>query len=161
MSSFEGSTSTISIDGIDSSFSVGGEFHVGLQGNASLTVTNGASATASSTFIGSQAAGTGDGAVVVTGDGSSLSNTYGLDVGGFADGHLTIEQGGMVSNTWGYIGQGLDAPDAPDVQGTAIVDGDTSRWINNGILTVGDFGSGTLAILNGGSVYSTGGKGGQ
>ena len=76
-----------------------------------------------------------------------------LDVGTPSPGSLMIEDGGTVTNDNGVVGNGaLD-------QGTVTVSGhdgsgNASTWTNNGDLTIGQDGDGTLSITNGGAVNS-------
>lgn len=73
---------------------------------------------------------------------------------------MNITNGGTVSNAIGYIGYGGDS------SGTVTVNGSGSSWINSGFLYVGHHGglnwndsaTGTLNIINGGSVSSCGGS---
>lgn len=59
---------------------------------------------------------------------------------------LTIVDGGVVSNTFGYVGYSLDA------SGHALVTGNGSQWNMSQDLIVGASGIGTLTISNGGYV---------
>ena len=71
-----------------------------------------------------------------------------LDVGFWGDGTLTILDGGVVSNTFGFIGYSDGA------NGTVTVSGAASKWTNTDGLHVGSAGTGTLAIENDGEVSS-------
>ena len=72
----------------------------------------------------------------------SLSAIYGT-------GTLTIQNGGTVSNTnIGLIGSNVGST------GTVTVDGAGSAWTNSTNLAVGNSGTGTLTIRNGGTVSS-------
>jgi outer membrane autotransporter protein len=71
-----------------------------------------------------------------------------LHVGSAGTGTLTIENGGTVSATTGYIGYGTGS------NGTVTVTG-TGRWNNSDELVVGESGTGTLTIENGGTVNNT------
>jgi len=72
-----------------------------------------------------------------------------LYVGKYGSGTLSAESGGVVSNTFGYIGHELGAT------GIATVTGSGSQWNNSDWLAVGDEGSGTLNIEAGGVVSNT------
>ena len=67
-------------------------------------------------------------------------------MGQYGTGTLTIQNGGSVTNTIGYLG-GIH-----DGIGTATIDGVGSSWTISGSLSVGQYGSGTLTVQNGGSV---------
>ncbi|GAH17853.1 unnamed protein product, partial [marine sediment metagenome] len=66
-------------------------------------------------------------------------------------GSLTIQNGGVVSNTDGFIGKKLGGSGTVTVDGSDP-NGNASTWTNSGNLTVGDLGTGTLDIQNGGTV---------
>ena len=91
--------------------------------------------------------------MTVTGAGSAWTNSELLSVGTNGTGALTIANGGVVSNTNGFIGF------ATGSQGAVTVTGAGSTWINSGDLFVGRLGSGALTIANGGSVNVGGGAG--
>ncbi|MEX2168159.1 MAG: PEP-CTERM sorting domain-containing protein [Pirellulales bacterium] len=87
--------------------------------------------------------------VVSTGNTSLVPPTEGVYVGtGTGSGNLEVVGGGRLTSTNGWIGFGLGST------GTALINGSSSIWSNSGFLRVGDLGSGTLRILNGGTVES-------
>ncbi|MFA4994453.1 MAG: autotransporter domain-containing protein [Bdellovibrionales bacterium] len=63
-----------------------------------------------------------------------------------AGGTLTVQSGGSLSDTTGYVGYSAGS------SGTATVTGTGSSWANTSNLYVGRYGSATLAISSGGSV---------
>lgn len=65
--------------------------------------------------------------------------------------HLNIINGGQLSDFIGMIAQNEGSI------GDVIVSGQNSRWENSATLTVASSGTGSLAILDGGTVLSTGG----
>jgi T5SS/PEP-CTERM-associated repeat protein len=69
-------------------------------------------------------------------------------VGIFGTGTLTIQNGGTVSNNYGYLGASANST------GTVTVDGTGSAWTNSFNLLVGyaNAATGTLTIQNGGAV---------
>jgi len=69
-----------------------------------------------------------------------------LEVGNYGDGTLNVTDGGMVSNTYGYIGVESGST------GEVTVTGAGSRWNNSSHLLVGKNGHGTLNITDGGTV---------
>jgi T5SS/PEP-CTERM-associated repeat protein len=95
---------------------------------------------------------TSDGATyLVTGAGSTWTNTESLSVGRFSGtGTLSIEAGGSVSTLDGFIGYDTGST------GTVTVTGAGSTWTNNSFSSfyVGYGGTGTLLIEAGGSVSS-------
>ncbi|MEX2170614.1 MAG: hypothetical protein WD851_14965 [Pirellulales bacterium] len=70
-----------------------------------------------------------------------------LDVGERNLGELRVEAGGTISNTLVFVG------DFSTSEGAVMVDGDGSNW-SVGSLWLGSSGRGTLAISNGGRVFS-------
>ena len=69
-----------------------------------------------------------------------------LNVGVNRQGKLTVEAGGVVSNTTGHIGDQLGST------GTATVTGANSIWNNSDVLYVGYSGNGVLNVADGGVV---------
>jgi T5SS/PEP-CTERM-associated repeat protein len=85
--------------------------------------------------------------VTVAGTSSTWANSGGLIVGEFGNGNLHITGGSTVTSGGGILGANFSF-----VSGTVTVDGAGSMWTNNGNLSVGDPGRGTLNILRGGTV---------
>ena len=92
------------------------------------------------------------GMATITGTESQWNNNdFSLFVGFNGTGTLSIEDGGLVSNASdGVIGTFSGS------SGTAIVTGAESQWNNDGSLTVGSSGTGTLNVENRGGVSSEG-----
>jgi T5SS/PEP-CTERM-associated repeat protein/autotransporter-associated beta strand protein len=161
-----GSTGTLNVSA--GSFSLSDELTIGEAGTGTMNVTAGSTVSNTLGVIGSiddtgpdVKAGTGH--VTVTGAGSTWINSskLGLGAGAGASGTLTIEAGGRVSNTTGFVGasEGLFGLLGAGT-GTVVVTGAGSTWSNSEILYVGvgvDT-PGTLSILNGGTVTSAGGS---
>ncbi|OKO68877.1 hypothetical protein AC629_41825 [Bradyrhizobium sp. NAS80.1] len=123
---------------------------VGNSGAGMLTIQNGGSVSNASSILGFSPSSIGT--AVVTGAGSSWNHTVALIVGNSGTGTLTIQNGGSVSNVHeGYLGYMAGST------GTATVTGTGSSWSSGGALLVGLFGTGTLSILNGGSVSNAAG----
>ncbi|MCP3470142.1 autotransporter domain-containing protein [Bradyrhizobium sp. CCGUVB1N3] len=81
--------------------------------------------------------------------GAAGAQPFALIVGFSGTGALTIQNGGTVSNNGtGAIGLAFGST------GTVTVDGAGSSWAHSGNLFVGDSGTGTLTIRNGGAVSS-------
>jgi T5SS/PEP-CTERM-associated repeat protein len=94
----------------------------------------------------------------VSGIGSTWKNTGGLLVGYNGIGQLDILNGGKVTSVRNSFGSGLGVVLGTS-KGTVKVSGSGSIWtiIGEG-LNVGDFGTGTLVIQNGGTVVDTEGQ---
>ena len=71
-----------------------------------------------------------NGTVIVTGAGSTWTNSGELSVG-VGTGQLTVRRGGQVTNKIGTIGSSTAGV------GTVAVSGTGSLWVNNGGLSVG------------------------
>ena len=89
--------------------------------------------------------------VNANGTASTWNNSFGLSVGNQGAGTLNVLDGGNVTDYVAYIGS------QPGSTGTATVtgvnaNGTSSTWSNSYSLDVGDSGSGTLAIQDGGKV---------
>lgn len=118
--------------------------------NASLVIRNGG---VTSNGVGAIGGGPGaDGAVTVTGPGSTWTNSELLIVGLEGNGALTIEDGAAVSNTTGAIGHHVGSSGAVTVTGVG------STWTNSNDLFVGVEGSGVLTIEDGAAVNNADGS---
>jgi len=143
-----GSTGTVTVAGEGSEWSNTGTLNVGHSGAGELTIKGGGKVSSYYSRIGNGSSSTGT--VTVTGEGSKWINSGGVfTVGTRGTGELTIEDGGMVSNVHGYIGNFLGST------GTVTVTGEGTAWSNDGNLYVGNEGSGTLNIEDGGRVSSS------
>jgi T5SS/PEP-CTERM-associated repeat protein/autotransporter-associated beta strand protein len=91
------------------------------------------------------------GTVIVSGAGSTWTNSGNVVVGGLGSGTLTIQNGGTL-NSGGGGSVGLAAGST----GTVTVTGPGSSWNNSpgGGLNIGSFGTGILTIANGGMVIN-------
>ncbi|WP_136622784.1 autotransporter domain-containing protein, partial [Mesorhizobium sp. 10.2.3] len=144
-----GSTGTVAVDGAGSSWTNSGSLYVGRGGTGTLTIQNGGKVSAANGYLGANAGSTGTATVV--GADSAWTNSGSLYVGNRGAGTLTIQNGGKVSNLGnGFLGYKVGST------GTVTVDGVGSSWINSGDLYVGDSGTGTLTIENGGKVSNAG-----
>jgi fibronectin-binding autotransporter adhesin len=145
---WEGATGTVTVSGVGSTWAVNSAI-VGYFGNGTLNITNGGTVNVInplSTRIGGTPDSTG--AVTVSGDSSTWTNSGDLHVGDAGDGTLDIFNGAAVSNTYCYIG-------TADVStGVVTVDGPGSTWTNSSYLRIGEHGDGTLNITNGAVVYN-------
>jgi T5SS/PEP-CTERM-associated repeat protein len=84
-------------------------------------------------------------ATVVGAPGAVAGNLF---VGYLGTGTLTIQNGGALSNQYGFIGYDPSSGST----GTVTVSGAGSSWTNSGALFVGYGGTGTLTIQSGGAV---------
>lgn len=111
-----------------------------------LSITDGGSVSNYRGFIGSSAGQTGE--IIVSGPGSTWTNTNHIYVGDSGTGTLTIENGATVSNVDGSIG--LNAGGT----GIVTVSGAGSTWTSSGNLRVGVGGEGTLTVDAGAQVVN-------
>ena len=132
----------------------GRSIHIGRNsqhlGDGTLTIESGAGVTAEAIFVGADEGS--EGTVTVTGSGSTLTTT-GTDnrivVGDFGTGTLTIESGADVTAEVVIVG------DFEGSEGTVTVTGSGSTLTTTGTdneIRVGDEGTGTLEVLDGGLV---------
>ncbi len=141
-----GSGSNALVSGAGSSWQNSGRLTVGLDGAGTLRVENGATVSSAEGLIGSS----GQGNVVLTGAGTTWTSTGQFTVGSFDVGILRIEAGATVTSNQGYIG-------ANDT-GTVTVTGAGSTWSMSPYnLTIGNLGTGSLTVENGGKVRAEGG----
>jgi T5SS/PEP-CTERM-associated repeat protein len=136
---------TLNVDGSypgGSKVSIDGTSGFRVEGN--LNISNGGEFYDDSAVIGYG----GTGVATVTGPGSHWQHTRSLTVGGFANGSVTVSNGGQLTSYQGHI---------DTVSGsTALVtiSGLGSRWDNAGFLEVGKSGGGELRIESGGVVVN-------
>ena len=98
---------------------------------------------------------TGTGTVTVTGPGSSwINGPTGLSVGTFGTGTLTIANGGKFINI--LAGDDTNIGRFAGSQGTVTVTGAGSSWSSTPTVNIGNRGTGTLTIADGGVVNVVG-----
>jgi T5SS/PEP-CTERM-associated repeat protein/autotransporter-associated beta strand protein len=141
-----GSIGKVTVDGAGSTWTVSNFLTIGNRGNGTLSIQNGGKANTNSDIpVGSAVGSTGT--VTVNGVGSTWTNSGGLDIGYFGTGTLLIQSGAAVSmGTISSVGRRLGST------GSVTVDGAGSTWTNSSSTYVGDSGTGTLRIQNGGKV---------
>ena len=142
----------MNVSGDGSKWTNTGGLFIGRNTNGTLNITAGGLVTNVNGALGTDTFG--HGFVNVSGAGSKWINSGQLTVGdiGEATGHVTIENGGTVSNTNGIIGkEGVFSIFAASV-GTVDVMGPGTTWTNSGDLSVGRGGIGTLSVAGGGAV---------
>lgn len=148
-----------------------GTVTVGQVGQGTLTVQQGGSGNSTSLTIGDEENGS---SVTLTDQGSTWNATSVLVGGGPGttsltvtnSGHLTdagnLQVGGNSSNATLTISAGGQVTDAIGVaagntsrsNGSVMVEGRGSQWMNSGMLTIGGNGAGSLTIGSGGTVRS-------
>ena len=141
----------MTVTGPGSTWTNNGTLVVGGLGTGTLTIQNGGTVNSGGGgSVGLSAGSTGT--VTVTGPGSTWNNSPrvgGLNIGSFGTGSLTIANGGTVINNTAFtanIGNGAGS------QGTVTVTGAGSIWSNSSGVNIGNFGTGTLTIADGGIV---------
>ena len=144
-----GGLGTVTVSGAGANWSNAGSIVVGGQGTGMLTIQNGGTVSSGGGSVGLAAGSTGT--VTVTGPGSSWINgvSGGLNIGGFGTGSLTITNGGTVNNTTLAV---ANIGNAAGSLGTVRVAGAGSSWTNILGLNIGNSGTGTLTIAEGGVV---------
>jgi T5SS/PEP-CTERM-associated repeat protein len=145
------------VEGEGSTWSNQFDMYVGNSGTGELTIQAAGTVTnGDSCIIGSNVDSVGT--ATVTGAGSTWTNAGPLDVGFEGTGTLMIADGGSVSSTDAVDEEGGTIGRLPNASGMATVTGVGSSWtIGDSILVVGQGGTGTLAIADGGSVSNGGG----
>ena len=147
-----GGVGTVTVTGAGSSWTNVNDVVVGGLGTGTLTVLDGGAVTSDGGSVGQSAGSTGT--VTVTGPGSSWINTgniVGLNIGSFGTGSLTIANGGRVIDTTPIvtnIGNGAGS------QGMVTVTGAGSLWSDTAGFRIGNSGTGTLTIADGGNVIA-------
>jgi T5SS/PEP-CTERM-associated repeat protein len=145
-----GSSGTVLVSGSGSTWA-SSYIAVGVSGSGTLQITGGGAVSGETGIIGDNAGSSGT--VTVSGSGSTWSNSVALYIGDSGTGTLLISGGGNVSGATGgeyynsfYIG------DVAGSSGLVTVTGSSSTLTDGGHLYIGDAGTGTLLITNGGLV---------
>jgi T5SS/PEP-CTERM-associated repeat protein/autotransporter-associated beta strand protein len=145
-----GSNGTVTVDGAGSTLTSGDPLSVGFHGTGSLTIANGGLVSAPQQVAIAGFAGS-SGMVTVDGAGSTLTIGGQLLVGNGGTGSLTIANGGLASAFVVEIAKNVGS------NGMVTVDGAGSTLTSGGnSLLVGDLGTGSLTIANGGLVSAPG-----
>jgi T5SS/PEP-CTERM-associated repeat protein len=155
---YPGSTGHVTVDGAGSEWSLGPllgptYLDVGEFGTGTLTIQNGGLV---SDNYGGGTIGTysnSNGSVTVTDPGSEwLLDVYGLIVGWYGTGILTIQNGGYVHG--GEFAASTSIGDQPAANGAVTIDGAGSTF-DAGDVTVGNAGAGELEVKNGATLTAT------
>ncbi|QRY70664.1 autotransporter outer membrane beta-barrel domain-containing protein (plasmid) [Ensifer sp. PDNC004] len=125
---------------------------IGNSAVGSLTISNGGILTNYTGIIGNDL--TGVGTVSVLGQGTHWDNFGDVVTGQSGRGTLDILGGGLVTSEAGYIGAGTDSVGVVTISGNDGF-GVASSWTLSQDLRVGDEGSGTLNVTDGGRVVTT------
>ena len=147
-----GSKGIVTVDGAGSTLTNNGFLNVGVSGSGTLSITSGGVVDSTFVYIGSNSGSFG--AVTLDGAGSRLTTSNYLFVGLSGSGTLSITNGGSVSpgGNWCDIGEKAGS------KGIVTVDGNGSILTYGGpFFWIGNLGSGTLSIVNGGSVSTSSG----
>lgn len=146
------SNNFVTVSGIGSTWSNSTGMYVGNYGSSNaITISNGGTVINQTGTIGEN--GGSNNIATVTGSGSLWSNSANLYVGHVGSGNsLIIEDGASVVNQSAYIGSW-----SVSSNNSVLVNGTGSQWKNNGNLTVGEAGSGTLTVGNGANITASGG----
>jgi T5SS/PEP-CTERM-associated repeat protein len=149
-------TGSVSVDGKGSQWNASQDVYDAYSGTGSLSITHGGYVSDIGTLLGDASGKTGtltiDGADLTDPTTKSTLYSTGQSVVGYSgNGNLTISNGGILTNTDGFLGYiGASTPSS----GTVTVSGAGSTWTcgTSGNLDVGYGGNGTLTIGTGGSV---------
>lgn len=148
-----GSNGTLTVTGAGSALTstgIGNQVLIGNSGTGSLQIASGGAVNDAFGIIGSNIGAAGS--ATVDGPGSQWNNTGYLAIGAAGNGSLTISNGGVViDGAGGFVGSAVAGTGAVSVIGA------NSTWANAGAIMVGNSGTGTLAVSNGGTVGSDGG----
>jgi len=147
---YSGTNNSVLVTGPGSVWSNGSSLYVGAGGAFNtLTITNGGTVVDGFGAIG-DSIGANSNTVTVTGTNSAWYNIGSSLYVGFngSSNTLTIANGGVVTNSWGFIGYS-------GTNNSVLVTGAGSVWSNGSWLEVGDSGAfNTLTISNGGKVFN-------
>lgn len=143
-----GSSGTATVTGANSELTSGAAFYIGNAGTGTLNVQNsGSVSSVGAMSLGRMGGSTGT--ATIDGAGSNLSVSNILYIGSGGSGTLNVQNGATASNT-GTLRIGNSAGST----GIATITGTNSNLTSSGTLYVGNEGTGTLNIQNGGAVSS-------
>ncbi|WP_293778066.1 autotransporter domain-containing protein, partial [uncultured Oxalicibacterium sp.] len=125
----------------------GFNFYIGDYGSGKLNIEDGGSVYSPTTYI-ARLAGS-EGTVTVSGPNATWTNALGMTIGNQGTGTVTVTNGGKVN-----IGADLNLGTFGIGRGTLNVIGQNSAFVSATDLYIGNFGSGTVNIEDGGAVHS-------
>jgi len=137
---------SIGVVTVELDWDANGDLLIGDFGAGYMTIQNGGSVSNTDGIIANTEGSTGE--MVVTGDGSTWTNSGRISVGLVGNGTLRVEDGGTVES--GMTESRIGA--AGNAIGTVTVTGDGSAWNLGGNLLVGVVGTGMMMIDSGGNV---------
>lgn len=129
------------------------DLDIGISGLGTLTILNGSALTNNTGYVGRDVGGIG--VATVSGQNSRWDNLGDVVIGQYGDGTLDILAGGLVSGETGYVGASLGGIGVVTVSGDDGL-GNASTWSLRQNLTVGEEGTGTLNVTQGGHVITAG-----
>ena len=145
--SVSGTSNTAIVTGSGSSWSISSLLGVGGIGS-SLVISNSAAMTVGGIYLGESGSGN---LLLVTGAGSSLTNSGMFYVGMEGTNNSVVVSNGATLNSYSAA---ISTGSSNSFSNSVIVTGTGSIWNNSNALTLGDTGSGTLTVGNGGKVIS-------
>ena len=124
---------------------------IGLDGDSnSLVISNGGTLNSMSGTIGYDSPSSNN-SVTITGSNSIWTNGTDLYIGQYGAGNsLVISNGGVMADQTGIIGY-----DTTSTNNRVTITGSNSIWSNQGSVTIGEAGTGTLTVANGGAVSAS------
>jgi T5SS/PEP-CTERM-associated repeat protein len=157
MAGQSGSTSAVNLSAAGSAWNItNGNFHIGLRGDATLSIADASHVNSDTSIIGDLAGS--QGTVTVSGAGSTWNGSSTLVVGDNGSGVLRITSGGKVISTAPMFGTAGYLARETGSTGNVRVDGAAATWTNAGLLIVGGDGNATLDVTAGGRVNSQSGR---
>ncbi|HWB00485.1 MAG TPA: hypothetical protein VG713_18460 [Pirellulales bacterium] len=143
----DNATGAATVSGAGSAWTIAQELHVGYFGSGTLNVLNGAAVSARYGYMGDN--DNSNGLITVSGSGSVLTFSEDLNVGYFGTGSssLNVLSGGTLNSQSAYL--------AFHSAGAATVSGAGSAWNIDTALVVGNSSTGSLYVLDGGTVSSS------
>jgi T5SS/PEP-CTERM-associated repeat protein len=114
---------------------------------SSMTIRNGSTVSAPTTFIGQSSAAATNFTISGVGTTYTANNAFNVGNAGAGTATLTVDTGALLNSFGGIIGNGSGT------NGVATVRNPGSTWTTTGAMTVGSSGTGTLNILDQGEVY--------
>jgi T5SS/PEP-CTERM-associated repeat protein/autotransporter-associated beta strand protein len=147
------SNNSVVVTGTGSAWSSGTALLVGSSGSGNImTVEAGAGVESGGSGVAlGYNVGSSNNSLVVDGPGSALANSSDLVVGFSGSGNaVVISNGGTLTNGQHSYG-GVIGFNASSTNNSVLVTGSGSAWNISGDLRIGDAGSGTLTVANGGS----------
>ncbi|MBB2974381.1 autotransporter-associated beta strand repeat-containing protein, partial [Mesorhizobium sp. RMAD-H1] len=152
-----GSKGAVTVTGVDSRWTTGGDLRVGNSGNGTLDIDGGTVKVGGNMTVADADSAASTSRMTIKNGGSLTTNYLGIGAKNSADGTLEVVSGGtLTSNTTARIGDAAGAKGQATISGTGA-GGAASRWTIGQTLTIGNAGTGKLSIENGGIATAKGG----